>query len=377
MSSIYAFSGLSPNATLDNSTIWAPETRKAVHDLEKTVFHMGEIDTDLLNRMVERGPSYLTAVSNYEPNVIQWNLNNSTKMAFPFVFVYPSEGTYWFDHPYCITSKGNWTTSDEQVAGAETFLSFITQKAQLEQMATYGIRPNDPTISLDTPNSKFSVDFGTDGRVTTSTFPNLPEPSATSMNEVIDMWYTEKKPVSCMLVIDTSGSMGVDKMNSAKAAAQNFIKQMQPDDFISLVTFSSNIVAHSAGLVSAMGAAIYNELGDLASDGDTVLYDVVAYSANVMNNMRATDMAAGVSNSYAVVLMTDGVDTQSTDSESQMFAALPDGTEADQLHYFTVGFGSDADTTLLGQIASQTNGKTFVADQDNVFSVYYQISMEF
>lgn len=51
---------------------------------------MGQIDTYLLDKMVERGPQYLHAVANYESNVIRYNMEFKSKLSDPLVLVYPS-----------------------------------------------------------------------------------------------------------------------------------------------------------------------------------------------------------------------------------------------------------------------------------------------
>jgi Ca-activated chloride channel family protein len=79
---------------VDNTTVWSNGSMQYVGSVEETVFHLGRIDTDLLDKMVARGPGtvckrlvsaniwslvYLHGVTNYESNVISYNQKYSCK----------------------------------------------------------------------------------------------------------------------------------------------------------------------------------------------------------------------------------------------------------------------------------------------------------
>jgi len=338
---------------------------------------MGRIDTDLLNKMVEKGPSYLHAVANYESNVIKWNKDHEGDLVFPLVLVYPKEGTFWFDQPLCLLTAAEWA-SPAQLEGAAAFRDFLIEEEQLRSMLDFGIRPHNEEISLDTPSSRFLFENGVDPRVTPASVPLLPYPSPAVMDNIIAMWREEKKPVSAMLVIDTSGSMGVEAMNAAKEAAELFVEAMLDQDNLYLLEFNSGTFLFSSeGSISLYRNEILRQIRSLSSSGQTALYDAIFESVGFMQEKRDQGQAEEITRSYSIVLMTDGVDTSSFSSEVQMLNSLPDGSEASQLHIFTVAFGSNADTALLSSVAHQTNGKFFEASASDVSEIYQLISMEF
>jgi len=91
----------------------------SVGAVEQRVYHYGKKDTDLLLRMTQRGPEYLHAVTSYESNVIKWNRDHSSELAFPLVAIYPEDGTFWAGNPYCILDA-DWV-SDEQARPLPSF----------------------------------------------------------------------------------------------------------------------------------------------------------------------------------------------------------------------------------------------------------------
>ncbi|KAJ1557130.1 hypothetical protein HK096_008915, partial [Nowakowskiella sp. JEL0078] len=67
-----------PTGAVTASDANSPVAIEAIKKFSASVQHMGIIDTDLLNLMALRGLNYLHAVSTYEANVVQFNLNNPT-----------------------------------------------------------------------------------------------------------------------------------------------------------------------------------------------------------------------------------------------------------------------------------------------------------
>jgi Ca-activated chloride channel family protein len=77
-----------------------------------------------------------------------------------------------------------------------------------------------------------------------------------------------------------------------------------------------------------------------------------------------------------VVLLSDGQDTASVNSQNQMFNCLPSGENVEGTKVFTIAYGSDADADLMLRIANRTNGKTFTGDPESIESIYIAISAE-
>jgi VWFA-related protein len=113
---------------------------------------------------------------------------------------------------------------------------------------------------------------------------------------------SERTPVSLGIVLDTSGSMAGEKIESARAAIFNFLQALpDPDDEFFMYRFSSD-----ADLVSDWTGdreSIARNLRRVNAAGGTAMYDAVA---------DAVPMAQGGRNrKKAVVIISDGNDTNS------------------------------------------------------------------
>ena len=122
------------------------DVEQAVNDsdviaLEQAVVHLGKIDTAILQRMLEHGPTYIHAVANYESNVINWNLDYAVEMSQwtdDWVFVYLADGTFWINHPLCVLDQADWV-SEEQKEAAMQFTQWATRKDNLQELLQYGM----------------------------------------------------------------------------------------------------------------------------------------------------------------------------------------------------------------------------------------------
>jgi VWFA-related protein len=113
---------------------------------------------------------------------------------------------------------------------------------------------------------------------------------------------SERTPVSLGIVLDTSGSMAGEKIESARAAIFNFLQALpDPDDEFFMYRFSADPdLVHDW---TQNREAISRTLGRVHPAGGTAMYDAVA---------DAVPMAQGGQNrKKAVVIISDGNDTNS------------------------------------------------------------------
>jgi VWFA-related protein len=146
----------------------------------------------------------------------------------------------------------------------------------------------------------------------------------------------ERTPVSLGIVVDTSGSMAGDKMESARAAIFNFLQALpDPDDEFFMYRFSSD-----PDLVSDWTSdreAISRNLRRVNPSGGTAMYDAVA---------EAVPMAQGGRNrKKAIVLISDGNDTNSRMSVDELRRLV---RETEVLVY-AVGIDGQGDATIFSR----------------------------
>jgi VWFA-related protein len=146
----------------------------------------------------------------------------------------------------------------------------------------------------------------------------------------------ERTPVSLGIVLDTSGSMAGEKIESARAAIINFLQALpDPDDEFFMYRFSSD-----ADLVSDWTAdreQISRSLRRVNPSGGTAMYDAVG---------EAVPMAQGGRNrKKAIVLISDGNDTNSRLDVEEVRQLV---RETEVLVY-AVGIDGQGDATIFSR----------------------------
>lgn len=134
----------------------------------------------------------------------------------------------------------------------------------------------------------------------------------------IEYFGTTEKPFTVILLLDTSPSTEYE-IDEIRDAAKAFVGQLKPQDKVTVISFDGKIRV----LTEATGdrPAIYAAIDKADFGSGTALYDAVSFS--IAKRMTA------VSGRKAIVLFTDGVDTQSSKSNYDTTLALAE--EADSL----------------------------------------------
>ena len=211
----YAGSGKQRGLTMDD--LQSSDLQKFMADVESGVIHYGTSTGFFSDRMFSRGPSYLSAAVMYENLVVNQESQrlSGQSQQVPVVAIYPSEGTFWANHPYIILNAP-WVTTVQNEA-AQNFENFLLDKPQQEKALTLGFRPSNPSIPLSAPlDAQHGADVNQPKTV-------LEIPSAQVIEAIRALWQNVKKPVDLVVVMDISGSMQGDKIASARSSLIQFI----------------------------------------------------------------------------------------------------------------------------------------------------------
>lgn len=166
-------------------------------------------------------------------------------------------------------------------------------------------------------------------------------------------WREGTLPVSYAFVLDVSGSMQGRRLSQAREVVLGFLRQLGPEDEVSLVTFGAGKVIRQ--LPFGADLSLVPELLDsLRGYGTTALYDVLGASPQVMEGARHLRRA--------IFLFTDGVDTASQLDPSEAVEVLQ--SLEDPLFVFGLEpppVDDDEDEvsyeTLLRQFAAASGGR--------------------
>jgi len=331
----------------------------------------GMITTDLLNSMAEHGASFLHAVATFESDTIRFNQEQGGNL---LAFIFPADGTFWASHPYCILGKADWV-NPEQAEAAAIFRDYLLAPSQQTLAVEFLLRPLDSNIPLHAP---LDIANGTDPRVTPKTVPPLPFPDAALSKAVIDVFMKTKRKATVLLVLDTSKSMGGKKIRSATDATVKFLKRLQVNDIVGVLTFNNTVVELSKPQrVGEVREELSKRVENLIAGGGTALYDAVCHATELMKDLQQDDLKRGDNRLYGIVLLSDGEDTSSQITENEMFLkCLPASAEAENVKIFPIAFGADANKKVLKQIAKVTGGQLWEADPDSIDKIYLKISAE-
>ena len=361
----YAATGKTRDLTV--ADVQKPETAAFIRDVESGVIHYGESTGFLSDQMFNHGPGYLSAAVMYENLVVQ----SRDKTRYPnlstqVVAIYPKEGTFWSDHPYAILNAP-WVDAEKRAA-AESFRTFLLQRPQQELALKYGFRPGDPNVAVGEPIS------AANGVDPTQPQTLLEVPSAAVIDAVRAVWGQNKKRVDVMTVLDVSGSMSDEnRMEQAKGALKTFIGQLANDDGFGLTTFSSSATVVSP--ISKLGEKrqqMLDTIGGLFPQGGTRLYDTVG---EAYTPLQAEPPGERI---RAVVVLTDGEDTNSSGSLEQLVQQIGKDEEGRSIKVFTIGFGASANKDVLKKIAEATGAKSYQAtDPASIERVYRDIATFF
>lgn len=357
-----AYAGARKTRGLTTEDLDSKQTRSFVHSVEQAIVHYGKSTGFFAEKMLERGPSYLSAAVLYENLVIESYAKNSS--GTPLVAIYPVEGTFWSDHPYAILDA-EWVGADEKEA-ATAFLAHLKSKPAQERALAHGFRPADPTVRIASP---LDPAHGADPKQPQTL---LEVPGAEVLRKLLEVWKSTKRSAEVVLVFDKSGSMAGRPLEQAKAGAKAFLDNLQDQDEVTLVFFDSQIYPPIGP--QALGKAradLASRVEATSAGGGTALYDVIAQAYRDAQERARKDP----SRIHAVVVMTDGRDENSRLQFPDLQRQL--SSEGSTIKIFTIGYGPQADLNILGRIAEASKGSSAKGTAETIVQVYQDIAAFF
>lgn len=360
-----AYAGARKTRGLTVADLEQKNTQELLTSIEQTIVHYGKSTGFFSDKMLARGPAYLSAAVLYENLVIE-SYGKSSGAPFPIVAVYPTEGTFWSDHPYAILDAPQ--VGAEERDAAEVFLKFLKQRPAQERALALGFRPADPAIPMGTPiDALHGVD------------PKQPQtllevPDGAVIEKLLAVWQKAKKASDVILVFDKSGSMNGKPLAEAKQGAKAFLATLHDRDDVSLIFFDGNVYpAFGPKRLGESKAEILSRIDALIADGKTALYDATAQAYDLARG-RAEKAPTQI---HAVVVMTDGRDEGSQLALSELTRRFAGSAEAAEVKIFTIAYGDQADPTVLAQIAEAAKGTTAKGNTATIVDVFKDMAAFF
>lgn len=340
-----------------------------VREIETLIRHYSRRTTEFRN-YIAQGPDYLDFVALEENDLISINRGLATfQPPEPLIALYPSEGTFWHEHPFAVPNAP-WVTPEQRTA-ARVFADYILMPAQQEVIMSFGFRPANPAVPFGFP---FEEAYGVT-REGPPTVLDVPDPAVVS--EIQESWAFVKKQADIMLVIDVSGSMAQQgKIDQAKQAALAFLDTVEGTNRIGLAVFSSEArILVPLDVVENNVSRMREAINGLVADGGTALYDSLIQITGIMDELPESNRIR------AIILLSDGEDTSSNKSQ------LPDVIRAIEASYndlnpvivVPVGYGTLSTDLerVLKAIADSSNTIWIQGNPDNIRELLELISSFF
>ena len=360
------YAALNKTTSLTPDDVQQPQTAEFINAVQQGVIHYGSSTGFFADKMFNRGPSYLSAAVMYENLVIEsYNQAQYPELELPVVALYPTEGSFWSDHPFVVVNTPGMT--DEKRAAAQVYKAYLLATEQQERALEYGFRPANLAVELRSP---VDTSHGIDpAQLQTA----LPVPSVEVIQNLLDVWQQNKKQVDVAVILDTSGSMRQDnRLREAKAALDAFLTSFADNDRVSLTTFSTDMFELSPlGPIGEKRTDLRDRVGGLVADGDTRLYDTISDVYTRLNNESASERIR------AIVVLTDGEDTASTTSIIELLEEISVGENGQAIKVFTIAYGGEANLDILTQIAERSGAKSYAGDPETIEQVYADIATFF
>jgi Ca-activated chloride channel homolog len=358
-----AYAGARKVRGLGADDLAARATRDFVARVEGTVVHYGKSTGFFAEKMLERGPAYLSAAVLYENLVIE---SYGKQPPFPLVAIYPVEGTFWSDHPYCVLDA-EWVGQEERDAAAR-LLAFLRARPAQERALAHGFRPADTSVAVGAPiDSAHGVD------------PKQPQtlldvPSAEVLEGLLALFRQSKKPSDVVLVFDKSGSMNGRPLAQAKEGARAFLDGLSARDRVSLMFFDHRVLDPSPPIALGEGKAeLVRRIDAAIADGGTALYDATLAAVRLARERARREPAL----IHAVVVMTDGKDESSRRTLRDLQDGLKEEGEGSAVKVFTIGYGEHADDRTLQRIAEAGQGQSARGSVETIVQVYRDMASFF
>lgn len=215
---------------------------------------------------------------------------------------------------------------DYEINAPESSLSFIAYRAP-EQITAYDLR--DPALASKNPDGYFAA------RAIFNESDNANEQS--------------KQPRNIILLLDTSLSMYGEKLARAVESADFFLHSLTPQDNFNLILFNEEANALSQDALSATPENIERAMSFIKTSwlgGSTNLKQAFAKTLELAKKFPSGDKE--------LIIVSDANPTLGTTDAKKIIQSL-NGNNFN-LRVFAFALGSDANVTLLEELASRTHG---------------------
>ncbi|MEC0148587.1 VWA domain-containing protein, partial [Paenibacillus alginolyticus] len=161
-----------------------------------------------------------------------------------------------------------------------------------------------------------------------------------------------------VLVMDKSGSMSGEKMKLAQEAASRTVDLLREKDTLGVLGFDSSPHWYVEPQKLNDKSGVIQKINAIPADGGTEIYTAVEEAFAKLSKVDAQRKH--------IILLTDG-----QSSTTQSYEALTVDMQKENITMSTVAIGTDADQSLLKQLADLAKGRYYAAvDQTTIPAIF-------
>jgi Ca-activated chloride channel homolog len=360
----YAATGLSADLTVDD--ILKKEIVAFVKGIESSVEHYGSTASTFLANLKTAADAgnalgYVSAIAVEEKQIFDYD---QARPEVPLVAIYPREGTLVADHPYVVL-RAPWVDETKRRAAA-LFLAYLEAPDRQARLQELGFRDHEGRAGAKLASDPSFLAQGPAGNV-------IRAPSSEALAAVQASWKDVRKRARVLMVLDVSGSMSGAKLDLMKRASIDALDLFADDDDVGVWTFSSGHQEIAPiGPLGAQKTMLRTRLGGLSAGGGTALY------TTTLDAVRALSAAADPRRINAVMLLTDGQNSDANSDLEALVRRLDPETRENGIRVFTIGYGGDFDKKVLQRIAEATRAASYDAsDQSSIGRIFKEVVSNF
>jgi len=170
-------------------------------------------------------------------------------------------------------------------------------------------------------------------------------------------------PLNYVLVIDTSGSMEGEKLESVKASIRELFAKMEDNDFIGIIEFNEapNTVLGAMRVEDVSDGLFGQLISNLYAGGGTDIAQGLQFGIAEIGHYGNDKIV------NHIFLFSDGNPTSGETNWLVIRDRAASAARDKDVHISTFAFGSDANIRELSSLAGVTGGSsTFVSDPENI-----------